>query len=127
MNGKDWHPDQVMEALKNKMDIRNQVQSYSEIITQCEKQPLLSFKPVDSGIGTDYKLPPWVYFKDDFIYHDYQGKFENASELADLLKLSKITTKEKALSAGISLEMWQHWLDKTWIIPARRERGNENV
>ncbi|MDY6847004.1 MAG: glycosyltransferase family 4 protein [Chloroflexota bacterium] len=127
IDGKDWHPDQVMAALKSKVNIKDQVRSYSEIITQCEKQPLLSFEPVDSGNQTDYKLPPWVYFKDDYIYHDYQGKFENASALVELLKHSKITTKEKALLAGITLEMWGHWLEKTWLIQARRERRNDNV
>jgi hypothetical protein len=62
-------------------------------------------------------LPPWVYFKEDFIYHDFHGKFENASELAKLVRESDKFSEEVALHEGISQEMWQEWIRKSWIIP----------
>ncbi len=117
LDGKDWHPDRVLEALRTKMDIQKQVQSYSEIITNCEKLKPLTFAPADSSGETTYKLPPWVYFKEDYIYHDFHGKFENASELANLVRGSDKFSEEAALHEGISQEMWQEWIRKSWIIP----------
>jgi hypothetical protein len=107
-----------LEELKAKMNIQKQVQSYSDIIINCNKQDPLQFTPVDSTRRTTYKLPPWVYFKEDFIYHDFRGKFENASELANLVKGSDKFSEETALHDGITQEMWQAWIRKSWIVPA---------
>ncbi len=118
LDGKEWHPNRVLEELKAKMNIQKQVQSYSDIIINCNKQDPLQFTPVDSTRRTTYKLPPWVYFKEDFIYHDFRGKFENASELANLVKGSDKFSEETALHDGITQEMWQAWIRKSWIVPA---------
>jgi len=117
LDGKDWHPGRVLETLKTKMNIENQIQSYSEIITTCKKQKPLKFTPADSTTGMAYSLPPWVYFKEDFIYQDFHGKFENASELVNLVRGSDKFSKEEAMHYGISQEMWQAWISQSWIVP----------
>ncbi|MDW7754864.1 MAG: glycosyltransferase family 4 protein [Brevefilum sp.] len=117
LEGKEWHPDRVLQALIAKMNIQKQIQSYNEIITNCKKLKPITFAQPDSTRGTASKLPPWVYFKEDFIYHDFHGKFENASELASLVRKSEMLSEESALKDGITHEMWQAWISKSWIVP----------
>jgi glycosyltransferase involved in cell wall biosynthesis len=122
--GGDWNREKVQDALKSKMNIQRQVENYGEIIVNCKKQGQLEYRLPASGRATFYTLPSWCYFKGDLIYHDYYGKFENASELASLLSSTDKFSELEAHNFGITQEMLKQWLEKTWIIPVLNYKEN---
>ena len=127
IKSKDLDLTNTINRMKSQMDLKNQVQSYGRIILECKKRERLDFSPPAFDKQQLYTLPPWCYFKDDFIYHDFQGRFENASELAFLNNEMNLFTKSDATKAGINEETWSQWIDKTWIIPALKRKVIENV
>ena len=110
--------DKVIEAMKSKMDLSEQVKSYGRIILDCQKRERLSFSAQVFRDQQAYTLPPWCYFREDFIYHDFDGQFENASELASLIKSLKSFTKSEAIETGVTEKIWDQWVENTWIIPS---------
>ncbi len=127
IKGKDMDGKKVIEAMKSKMDFHKQVEAYSEIILTSQKRVRMQFSFPAFDENQTYKLPSWCYFKDDFIYHDFHGKFEYASELASFLRNSKTITKTKALAGGVPMAEWENWLEKTWIIPSFERKGERHV
>jgi len=118
INSEDLDLNRVIKVMKSKMDLQEQVKAYGKIILECQKRDRLRFSSPAIGGQQIYTLPPWCYFKDDFIYHDFQGRFENASELAKLFAKSESFTRVDALQSGIKHEQWEKWVEKTWIIPS---------
>jgi len=116
--GKRFNYEQVVEIMKIKMDLQQQVKSYGRIILDCQKRERLRFSSPTFGDQQAFKVPPWCYFKDEFIYHDFRGRFENASQLVSLSGAANLFTKEEAFKAGVSGETWEQWVEKTWIIPS---------
>jgi glycosyltransferase involved in cell wall biosynthesis len=117
IKSKDQDLTKTINVMKSKMDLRNQVKSYGNIILECRKRERLVFSSPAIDDQQTYTLPPWCYFKDDFIYHDFLGRFENASELASLKNKMNSFTKVDAIKAGINEATWSQWIEKTWIIP----------
>ena len=107
----------VLSFLKNKMDFEQQVAAYAKIIVECENRDeiIFDFSEIDSD--QKFILAPWCYLDDGRIYHDFHGKFKHAGQLADLLKKSKTLSCSDAVYAGVSLEVWEAWIESTWIVP----------
>lgn len=118
VNNKNLNLSGVIEEMKSKLDFRKQVEAYAKIIFETKKRERLTYSPLKLGDNQYYRLPPWCYFKDGFIFHDFHGRFENTPELASILQGSTSIRKSDALEAGIEQNIWEQWIDKTWIIPS---------
>ncbi len=117
INGRSYDFDKLRQEMKLIMDLEDQVKAYGEIILNCQKRERMQFSLPILDKNQHYTLPPWCYVRDGFIFQDFHGRFENASKLASLLEISKIFTKIDAFKWDVDQELWQEWLEKTWIIP----------
>lgn len=117
LGGKAAPEADVIAYLKEKFDIKEQLNAYGEIILNCEKREKLLFLAPALKMDQAYALAPWCYFKEDLIYHDFHGGFEHAGRLADLLQKLGFISLEEAIDAGITTNEWESWVEKTWIEP----------
>jgi len=107
----------VQSALRKSLDFDQQVRTYTDIITGCQKREPLRFRYPERSQDQRFLLAPWCYLDGKRIYHDFQGMFADAEELAMLLADNTLLTLADARQAGITQETWQEWMDRTWIIP----------
>jgi glycosyltransferase involved in cell wall biosynthesis len=112
------HTD-VVAYLRKNLSFTQQVETYSEIITSCKRRQRLAYVSSVVGRQQKFRLAPWCYFDGDRIYHDFQGKFTVASQLASLLEQSDSISQDDAVRAGIEISTWNDWVTKTWIVPAK--------
>jgi len=112
------HSD-VVAYLRKNLNFSLQVETYSEIITTCKKRHRLDFDLSVVDRQQEFQLAPWCYFDGDRLFHDFQGKFTVASQLAALLGRSESISQDEAVTAGIEIKTWNDWVTKTWIVPAK--------
>jgi len=117
IDGRRIDHDKLRQEMKSKMDLPRQVWAYSEIILNCQKRERMRFSSQFMDENQVYTIPPWCYFKNEFIFHDFHGNFENASELKSLFEKSRTFTKIDAFESGVDQELWKIWIEKIWIIP----------
>lgn len=108
---------ETMAYIQGNLDYEAQMEAYGQIITSASKKTPTSFKVPDDDQDTKFYLAPWCYFKGDQIYHDFHGRFEGAAILHDLLDGKANLTANQTHAAGFSKEIWQHWIDQTYIVP----------
>lgn len=113
--------EDVLRALRMRMDFDHQITAYAGIITSCPKRKLLRFSPPEHSEDQCYVLAPWCYLDGERIYHDFQGAFTQAGALTDMLRDADIITRKDAEKAGITSETWKNWVDSTWIVLAGSE------
>lgn len=109
--------EETMLYLQENLNFRQQVESYAQVITQCQKREPVSFIWSERPENQRYQLAPWCYLKDDQIYHDFQGRFLTESALTNLLRQEEIVTKPTAFKHGVSPLVWENWLDQTYLVP----------
>lgn len=107
----------TINYLQSEMNIDQQVKAYADIILACQKRESLQYHPSDIEADQAFELAPWCYFNDNRIYHDFDGSFEPAAQLADLLSKKQRISRLEASDAGVTDETWEKWIDRTWIVP----------
>lgn len=108
---------ETLSYLHENFDFNWQVQTYADIITNCQKQDTLKFSSPNNRKDRIHVLAPWCYLDGDRIFHDFRGQFEQVDGLSELLKISDTLSLADAQAVGITEETWQRWLDYTWIVP----------
>jgi glycosyltransferase involved in cell wall biosynthesis len=108
---------EVLDYLRDNLDYKKQVHSYSEIITLSQKKEPLPFSHVINDFSQKYTVAPWCYFDGERIFHDFKATFDVAKALSSLARRSQIFSQSEAQEAGILKAQWQSWIDKTWIVP----------
>lgn len=108
---------EVLTFLHSQMDFTKQIDAYGQIIEGCDKKPDLEFESPKDSENQAYNLAPWCYFDGKRLYHDFRGAFEFVPDLADLYQKKDTVTKAAALQAGISVQKWETWLERTLIVP----------
>jgi len=113
---KPW--ENINRYLRSNLDFNHQVTTYSEIILNCRKRDPLKFLSPEIDAKSSYQLAPWCYFKNGNIYHDYHAETSAAGILADMLEEKDVINYKEAEREGITKAEWDHWIEKTWIIPS---------
>jgi glycosyltransferase involved in cell wall biosynthesis len=111
---------ETLAHLQRNLDYEHQVSQYATIITQAQKRTPMAFEPVPESGDTAYQLAPWCYLRGDEVYHDFRGRFEPAGGLAKLFQDQKTVTRNYSIVEGVVSELWEDWVAKTYIIPARK-------
>lgn len=116
LGGKANDQAEVLDHLHAIMDFHRQVNSYAEIITQCEKRAPLMFSIPHYDADQGYILAPWCYITGEHIYHDFHQNYEKDAVLIRLLEEHEVISQAEAVSRGVTAEHWQKWLDNTWLV-----------
>ena len=111
------HKD-VINFLKSAMDFNRQVESYAEIITHSEKRERLIFRLPEEKSDQEFILAPWCYISEDRIYHDFEGAFAPAPQLADVVRRTDKFSFAEVFTMGVTSVVWHSWIDQSWIVPA---------
>ncbi|MCB2202526.1 glycosyltransferase family 4 protein [bacterium] len=106
-----------LDYLHQELDFDTQVQSYAGLITGAEKRPPLAFSASIPDEQTLYRLALWCDLAGDRIYHDYRGQFEQAGDLVRMFGDGGAVTFSEANIKGITEEIWEAWINKTYIVP----------
>jgi len=115
-------PQNVQAFLQSEMNFDQQVRSYAEIIENCVKRKHLRFSPEITTIDTSYRLAPWCYLDRERVYHDFHGAFVNDPQLAGIFQMQDAITRTDPVCAGVTDEIWDSWLDQTYIVPQMTSR-----
>lgn len=118
---KQIHPE-VVDYFTNNFNFETQLCSYSEIIVGCQKKEMLQLTPPVPDGNKTYVLAPWCYFNGDQIFNDFNSSFEDAKDLLELLHSSDILNMKSALGNGVSENLWESWINKTWIVPNNKNK-----
>jgi hypothetical protein len=113
---------EVFDTLKSTMDFRHQVQSYHEVITQCEKRQPLEFSMPRVSIDQPYALAPWCYIEADRIYHDFHGVYAQEEDLIRLLQETPMVSQADAAQKQVSSALWEKWLAHTYLVPVQSDQ-----
>ena len=113
--------EKTLAVLHEHLDYENQVSQYAQIITQAQKRAPMTYQSVRIGFETPFRLAPWCYFQHSEVYHDFRGRFESAPELASLFSGNKVVTRSYFIEEGFVSELWDAWVEKTYIVPIRKE------
>lgn len=117
VDGRKGVHSHVYDFLASELNFARQVEAYAEIITMCEKRDRLTFILPDQSTDQQFMLAPWCYLSADRIYHDYEGKFFPAPQLANLMRNREKINLADALEMEVTSEIWQSWIEKSWIVP----------
>jgi glycosyltransferase involved in cell wall biosynthesis len=113
---------EALDTLKSTMDFRRQVQSYCEVITQCEKREPLKFSMPRVSIDQPYALAPWCYIDGGRIYHDYHGVYAQEEDLIRLLQETPMVSQADAAQKQVSSALWEKWLAHTYLVPVQSDQ-----
>jgi len=117
LRGKKLPWNAIAAYLDSVMNFEKQVNNYSEIILNCKKRSALKFSPIEIEDDQPFVLAPWCYCDGARIYHDFRGRFEEASGLTDFIRRTEIISLENAILAGIGRDEWEDWITKTYLVP----------
>jgi len=93
------------------------MEMYCNIITSASKKKPMTFTLADTSPDQKYQLAPWCYFRGDQIFHDFHGQFSSEAVLQKLLVGRDWITENQADEVGITGEIWQNWINNTFIVP----------
>ncbi|MEA3326425.1 MAG: glycosyltransferase family 4 protein [Chloroflexota bacterium] len=107
---------EVIAYLRSELDFQRQVNAYADIIENCKKRDRLQFSPERHTPASQFIIAPWCYMDGKRIYHDFHGAFESADLLASVSRNRDTITRIDAEKAGVENEIWDSWIEKTWIV-----------
>ncbi len=108
---------ETLDHLYRNLDYKRQMEMYCNIITSASKKKPMTFTLADTSPDQKYQLAPWCYFRGDQIFHDFHGQFSSEAVLQKLLVGRDWITENQADEVGITGEVWQNWINNTFIVP----------
>ncbi len=117
LNGDRPPQAEVFAYLHSELDFDHQVNAYADIIENCKKRNRLQFSSERQTTTSLFTLAPWCYIDGKRIYHDFRGTFESADLIADVIQERNSISFADAEKAGVTNEVWESWIVKSWIVP----------